>query len=75
MSNGDETDVCDFCGQGKVIKRDEEIAFEQQTDRGPIHCRLTVLVGTCDHCGAKSYDEAADAAIAAAVRAGYDNLG
>jgi hypothetical protein len=41
-----EPTICEFCKQGRVIKRMEEMAFP----------RVTVLVGTCDNCGLKSLD-------------------
>jgi hypothetical protein len=61
--------TCNVCGQGEVQTRDEELAFHQwTTDRGYVFCRVTMPVGTCDHCGAKSWSENADAIIHEAVQ-------
>jgi hypothetical protein len=67
-------ETCELCGRGQKIKRDEELAFSQWTDRGYVACRVTIPVSTCDHCNAKSWDEAAEAAIEEAVRKAYDQL-
>jgi hypothetical protein len=67
-------DVCELCHRGRKIKRDEELLFHQQTDRGDVSCRVTIPISTCDHCGAKSWDEAAEAMLEAAVRKACDRL-
>jgi len=67
-------DVCELCHRGRKIKRDEELLFHQQTDRGDVSCSVTIPISTCDHCGAKSWDEAAEAMLEAAVRKACDRL-
>jgi hypothetical protein len=67
-------DVRELCHRGRKIKRDEELLFHQQTDRGDVSCRVTIPISTCDHCGAKSWDEAAEAMLEAAVRKACDRL-
>jgi len=56
MAAEDEPAICEICNQGRVTKRMEEMAFRQWSDKGYIHCRVTVLIGTCDHCRVKSLD-------------------
>jgi hypothetical protein len=67
-------DVCDFCGQRKVIRREEELVFHQWTSRGYVLCRVRIPMGICAECGAKNWDEAAEAVIEEAVRHQYDKL-
>ena len=67
-------DVCELCHRGRKIKRDEELLFHQETDRGDVSCRVTIPISTCDHCGAKSWDEAAEAMLDAAERKACDRL-
>jgi hypothetical protein len=74
MSDNQGADFCDFCGQGKVFTRDEELAFHQWTSRGYVFCKVRIPMGTCDRCGAKNWDEAAEAIIEQAVRQEYDKL-
>ena len=66
--------VCDLCKRGSVIRREEEIAFHQWTDRGYIFCRAAIPMSACQFCGAKSWDDAAEEIIEAAVRKEYDKL-
>lgn len=74
MLDSENADLCDFCGKGQVTKRSEEIAFHQQTDRGTISCKVTIPIGVCQRCGAKSWDTAAEALIEDAVRREYEKL-
>ena len=60
MAARDELAICEICKQGRVTKRVEEMAFRQWSDKGYIHCRVTVLVGTCDKCRVKSLDPGSD---------------
>ena len=71
MSDGD---ICDFCEQGKVVTREEELAFYQWTTRGYVFCRVRIPMGTCEACGAKTWNEAAEAIIEDAVRQEHDRL-
>ena len=74
MTDNADTDRCDFCEQGKVIRRDEKLSFYQWTSRGYVFCKVLIPVGTCNRCGAKSWDDAAEAIIERAVREEYDKL-
>jgi hypothetical protein len=74
MTDCADADLCDLCEQGKVIKRDEELAFHQWTSRGYVFCRVKIPMGTCERCGAKSWDEAAEAMIEQAVSREFDKL-
>jgi hypothetical protein len=74
MAAGDEPTVCEICKQGRVTKRVEEMAFRQWSDKGYIHCRTTVLVGTCDKCRVKSLDPGSDKILDEAFQREYDKL-
>jgi hypothetical protein len=74
MADEQGAEVCEVCGQRGKIKHNEELAFHQSTDRGYVSCRVTIPVSTCTHCKTRSWDEAAEAAIEAAVRKEYDKL-
>ena len=74
MADDKSGDICELCRRGRKIRRNEELRFHQQTDRGDASCRVTILISTCDHCGAKSWDEAAEAMLEAAVRKACDRL-
>lgn len=74
MSDGADADLCDFCKQGKLIKRTEEIAFHQWTDRGTVFCKVNIPMGICDMCGAKTWDESAESIIEEAVRQAREKL-
>jgi hypothetical protein len=74
MLDSENADVCDFCGKGHVVKRSEDIAFHQETDRGTISCKVTISIGICDRCGMKTWDAAADSIIEEAVRREIDKL-
>jgi hypothetical protein len=43
MAVEDEPVICEICKQGRVTKRMEEMAFRQWSDKGYIHCRVTIL--------------------------------
>jgi hypothetical protein len=36
------------------------MAFRQWSDKGYIHCRVTILIGTCNNCHAKYLEPGAD---------------
>jgi hypothetical protein len=52
----EEPVTCDICRKGRVIQRMEAMAFRQSSDKGYVRCDVTVLIGTCEACGAKSLD-------------------
>jgi len=72
MSDDRNNDRCDICKRGKVITRNELLAFHQWTSRGYISCSVTVPVGTCSRCGAKSWDDAAEKIIEQAFQQEYN---
>lgn len=74
MSGSEGEDRCDVCKQGKIIKREEQLSFHQATNRGYVFCSVAIPMSTCERCGAKSWDEAAEAIIEQAVRQEYDKL-
>jgi hypothetical protein len=65
---------CDLCKKGRVIQRMEEMAFRQWSNKGYVHCRVTILIGTCDRCGAKSLDPGSDKIFDEAFKQAYDKL-
>jgi hypothetical protein len=74
MPDEQGAEVCEVCGQRGKVKQNEELAFNQWTDRGYISCRVTIPVSTCSYCKTRGWDETAEAAIEAAVRKEYDKL-
>jgi hypothetical protein len=74
MSSSDERSICLFCKGGPTIKREETIAFHQGTDKGNVFCRISIPVVTCASCGARTWDDTAEAAIDEAVRKEYQKL-
>jgi len=74
MAVEDEPVICEICKQGRVTKRMEEMAFRQWSDKGYIHCRVTVLVGTCNNCHVKHLDPGSDKILDEAFQREYDKL-
>lgn len=74
MPNEESPDLCEFCTCGKMIKGYEELAFHQWTNRGYVFCKVRIPMGTCENCGARSWDDSAEAAIEQAVRQEYERL-
>jgi hypothetical protein len=70
----DRMEICDFCKIGRLIERTQLIAFHQWTDKGYVFCRATVLIGVCEECGSRFFDEVAEATIDEAVRKAYEEL-
>jgi hypothetical protein len=71
---GGAADSCDFCRIGHLTWRAEEMAFRQSSDKGYVHCRASLLVGTCDNCGSKTLQPGSDAIFDAAFQRKYDRL-
>jgi len=65
---------CDFCRKGPVIWRIEEMRFRQWSDRGYVQCRVTLSVGTCAHCQAKSLEPGSDKIFDEAFQREYGKL-
>ena len=74
MSNRNDADVCDVCNRGIVVRTMQDIAFHQWTSKGNVFCRVTVPMAICAVCGARSWDEAAEATIEEAVKREVDRL-
>lgn len=74
MADLDHVQQCDFCKKGRVITRNEKIAFRQRTDRGYIHCRAEIPIGLCNLCGSSHWNPEAEAIIEEVVRCEYDKL-
>ena len=74
MSSQNGGEFCVVCKRGPVIKRNQEIAFRQRTDKGYVSCRVTIQLGVCTHCAGMSSDASAAAVMDEAVRREYDKL-
>jgi hypothetical protein len=74
MSNSENSETCHFCKKGKFIRRNEEIAFQQWTDKGYVYCRVGVSLGICTHCDSRDWGENTEALVEEAVRREYDKL-
>jgi hypothetical protein len=72
--DNDADDACPVCKRGLLAQRSEDLSFYQWTDKGYVFCRAIIPVKVCGHCGFKSWDDAAEAAIEEAVRREYDKL-
>ena len=66
--------ICDFCKKGRVVWHLEEMAFRQASDKGYVHCRVELSVGTCDNCGSKTLKPGSDQIFDIAFRREYDKL-
>jgi hypothetical protein len=68
-----EPTICLICGKGQVIKRNGEIAFRQWSDKGYIHCRVTIPIAICKRCDARfSPDPAIDKILDDAFQCEYE---
>jgi hypothetical protein len=74
MAAEDEPITCELCKKGRVTRRMEEMAFRQLSDKGYVHCRVMVLISTCDNCHAKSLDPGAENILDEAFQREYDKL-
>ncbi len=74
MAAENESIICEFCKKGRVKRRLDEMAFRQWSDKGYVHCRVTIWIGTCDNCHAKSLDPEANKIFDEAFQREYDKL-
>lgn len=74
MTNIDSSDHCPICLAGVFVKRMEEVDFLQWTDKGPVRCRVTILITSCQQCDYRTWDGEAEAQMRDAVRRKYDQL-
>jgi len=74
MPVNDEVTVCDFCHQKRVTWRTGEMAFRQSSDKGYVHCRVWLPIGTCRNCGSKSLEPNSDRILDAAFGEAYRKL-
>ena len=74
MPDLDHPQRCDFCKEDRVIMRNQKIAFRQRTDRGYIHCHAEILIGLCNFCGWRQWNQEAEGIIEKVVRREYDKL-
>jgi hypothetical protein len=69
-----EVAVCDFCHQKRVTWKIEEMTFRQWSDKGYVHCRVELPVGSCQNCKAKSLQPGSDRILDAAFEEAYRKL-
>jgi len=74
MTAEGESVPCAICKTGRVTKRMEQITFRQMSNKGYVHCSVTVLVGICDNCRTKSIDPEAEKVFGEAFKREYDKL-
>ena len=67
-------DTCEFCRQGHLTWRIEEMAIRQSSDKGLVQYRASLLKGTCDNCGSKTIQPGSDAIFDVAFQREYDRL-
>jgi hypothetical protein len=65
---------CDFCENGSVTRRIEQINFRQLTDKGYVFCRAEVPIGICNRCGSKHWKQDAETIVDDIVRQEYEKL-
>jgi hypothetical protein len=74
MTAEDEPITCELCKKGRITRRVEEMSFRQLSYKGYVHCRVMVLIGTCDNCHQKSFDSEAENILNEAFKREYDEL-
>jgi hypothetical protein len=74
MPADENVTVCDFCHKKQVTWRAEDMAFRRWSDKGYVHCRAAVRVGTCQACGTKSLEPGSDEILDAAFWEEYRKL-
>ena len=74
MSDRSESLFCALCKKGELVAEDQELTFQQRTDKGYVFCRVTISMDICTLCGWKSWGDLAEAIIEDAVRQEYDKL-
>jgi hypothetical protein len=70
----EEPVTCEICRKGLVLKRMEAMAFRQSSDKGYVRCEVTVPIGTCEACGAKSLDPGSTKLLDEAFQREYAKL-
>jgi hypothetical protein len=74
MSQQNSVDPCDQCKRGRLVQHNQELRFIQYTNKGYMPCRAVVPMWVCDTCGAKTWDETAEAIIEEAIQREYDEF-
>jgi hypothetical protein len=70
----DDPTLCEFCRRGHVIERTQDIAVHQSSDKGYVHCRVTLPVLFCEACGSITSAPGAEDLIEEAFRRAYNAL-
>lgn len=74
MNTTQGSDTCVHCRRGRMVRRTQQIAFHQWTDKGYVACKATIPMTVCDACGAKTWDDESEALLEQAVKEAYDKL-
>jgi hypothetical protein len=74
MSADNAAIVCAFCRKGRVTMHTEELALSQPSDKGYVHYRAAIQIGTCDNCQSRSLGPNSSTILDAAFRREYDKL-
>jgi hypothetical protein len=74
MTAKSEASLCEFCKNGHISQRTREVAFRQWSDKGYVHCRVSLMVGICDHCQASTPAAGADRIFDEAFQREYNRL-
>ena len=74
MSDAHDVQRCDFCKRGHITGRNEGISSTSVPIRAMSLCRVEIPIGVCDCCGAKHWNQDAEAIINEVVRREYDKL-
>jgi hypothetical protein len=74
MAAEDEPIACDFCKRGRVTMDMEELALRQLSDKGYVHYRARIRIGTCEACHSRSLGPGSGAALDAAFLREYEKL-
>ena len=64
--------LCEFC-EKRQFRRMERMAFRQWSDKGYLHCQVTMMVGVCNNCKAVSLAPGADRIFDEAFQREYEN--
>jgi hypothetical protein len=65
---------CPLCRRGRVTTRMEQLAFKRSSDKGYVHCRVTIMVGTCGNCQMRFVDPGVDKIFDEAFQRAYDKM-
>jgi hypothetical protein len=65
---------CASCGHDTGVRREQEVAVHQWTDRGYVSCKVMVPTIVCEQCGMRTWEDTAQTIIDDAMRRELENL-